>query len=534
MNAYYVSFRFKLYHSACPPHTMQHHTQYQHYIPQFILRNFSHPYWPPKNKGPRKNDGPRPKKGIMRGQKVLNIVDLASDEPQVREVPVSRWFGQENMYSNAENAIKSHKNIEVELSKLESRTAIILQKVSKAQASGELGLWLDRSERDLLRKFLFIMKYRGPGFFGKYFAGDPQSYQWDDKNLLRWYMEEHGFTDPRDVWLHNLQGILDLKMDAEGKWKMKLPEMIFPTDAQMFIHHVQSSYTAFCTPREADDEFILTDQCYNLMEGPICETNNAVTGEDLGAMYLTFHEFGPVSPKLIIVLRSFVLPEMVEDANPEIKTFRETILQTAAVQFPYPERVKSVLADLPVAKATNSYSRIVNGRLEPEPGMAEKPARSDKFCFRFWPIERRHVNIINSIFLDNILYCNSLAFCSTPSFTRTLEAYMTSNVHGFKRVGVGELHAKIGRRECLQKLSLLLRTLGSDITPCWHENEGARTPSATRSLDDTWIKMMSVLFKKVGGHSPDHNSAAFFSTYNTLGTKPKTKNPFRLLANRLR
>jgi hypothetical protein len=107
------------------------------------------------------------------GDKVLNIVDLVSDEPQLREVPVSRWFGQENMYNDATDAIESQKNIEKELSNLEARTAEILQKVKKAHEKGEQEIYLDRSERDRLRKFLFIMKYRGPGFFGKYTSGDP-------------------------------------------------------------------------------------------------------------------------------------------------------------------------------------------------------------------------------------------------------------------------------------------------------------------------------------------------------------------------
>lgn len=460
---------------------------------------------------------------MRRGEKVLNIVDLTSDEPEVREAPVSRWFGQDNMYSDADNAIKSHKNIEAELSKLESRTAVVLQKVKKAHENGEPGIWLDRSERNLLRKFLFIMKYREPGFSGKYFSGDRHSYTWEDKNLLDAYMAERGFTDPRDVWLHNLRAILDLKMDAEGEWAEKLPELMFRPDALMFICHVQTSYTAFCTPIEADDEFILTDNCYNIMEGPICETTQAVTGENLGSMYLCFHEFGPISAKLIIVLRSALLPNKLEDANPKVKNAREMLLEGAAVQFSKTENVKSILADLPVAKATNSYTRIVNDQLELEPGASAKPHGKDRFCFRFWPIERRHVDIINSIFLDNTLRCTSVAFRSVPSFTRTLETYLTADCHGFKKVGVGELHARTGRRECLQKLSLVLKALGSDVAPLWHEDEGARTSHSLMSLDDVWIDMIKILLGRGVEFSPGTDSSAFFSTYNSLGTKSRDK-----------
>jgi hypothetical protein len=103
----------------------------------------------------------------------------------------------------------------------------------------------------------------------------------------------------------------------------------------------------------------------------------------------------------------------------------------AATQFPN-RKVKSILADLPVAKATNTYTRVVNGRLELAPGESGTPRSKDRFCFRFWPISTKHVDTINSIFLDNLLRCNSIVFGSTPPFRRTLEAYMTTRAHGFK------------------------------------------------------------------------------------------------------
>lgn len=263
--------------------------------------------------------------------------------------------------------------------------------------------------------------YRGPGYYEKYLSGDHNSYQHEDKNLLRSYMAEKGFENPRDVWLHNLRAILDLDMDAEGRWMEKLPEAMFPADAAMFKFHVQSSYTAFCTPKEEEDEFILTDRCYNLFEGPIHDSTIAATGEDAGPLYMCFHKFCPISPRLIIVLRSCALPEALGDANHKIRDARRTLLEAAATQFPNPENVKSILADLPVTKAMNSSVRVINGQLELAPGETGKPRNNDKFSFRFWPIERRHVDIINSIFLDSILHCKSVVFHTVPSFTRTLE-----------------------------------------------------------------------------------------------------------------
>ena len=86
-------------------YTMQPNLQYQHYIPPFIPRNFSHPFKPPKRKGSQKHDDSPREKRIRKGDKALNIVDNASDEPQICEVPVTRWFGQENLYNDAAHTI---------------------------------------------------------------------------------------------------------------------------------------------------------------------------------------------------------------------------------------------------------------------------------------------------------------------------------------------------------------------------------------------------------------------------------------------
>lgn len=491
---------------------MQLQEQYQHYIPQFILRNFSHRYKPPRGDGTQKQRGSVQSKRMRRNDNVLNVVDLASEKPQIRETLVSRWFGQVDMYNDAADAINSKKSVEAELAKLEARTAEILQKVRKAHENGDKGIALNRLERDRLRKFLFIMKYRGPMFYGKYISKDLSGYQAEDKNLLRSYMTEKGFASPRDVWLHNLRAILDLEMDAKGEWMTKLQETMFPVDAAMFVHHVQGSYMAFCTPNKEDDEFILTDQCYNVFEGPTHETISVLTGEYLGSLYLSFHEFGPISPRLIIVLRSFVLPERLEDANPRIRDARRTYLEATAVQFPNFEKIKSILADLPIAKAMNSYARVVNGRLELAPGETGQPRSSDRFDFLFWPIKRKHVDIINSIFFDNVLRCKSIVFRSVLPFTWTLEAYMTTRDYGFKTLGVGEHGASTSRRICLEKLSAVLKSLGSDKTPVWHDDEEARQQGHVSSVDDIWLDMFKLSYKqfKLEGFP-------FFKLYSMLG-----------------
>ncbi|OBT57544.1 hypothetical protein VE04_02968 [Pseudogymnoascus sp. 24MN13] len=462
--------------------------QYQHYIPQFLLKNFAHLYQPPKGYQARRKNHRR----MYRGDKVLNVVDLTSDEPQLIEAPVSRWFGQVEMYSDT---MKPTKEVEELLSRLECQTAVILQKVKKAHENGDAGICLTRVERNKLRKFLFIMKYRGPGFFEKYFSKNPQAYISEDKHLLRDYMAKKGFITPRDVWLHNLRAILNLDMDANGKWIERLPDLMFPADAAMFIFHATHSYITFCTPAEMSDEFILTDQCYNLFEGPTHNSFCAKTGDYIGDTYLCFHEFGPVSPRLMIILRSNILPEALEDKDSKVRKARQRMLFAAAAQFPNPESVRSILEDLPVAKAMNSYSRVVNSRLELAPGESGTPHFKDKFTFRFWPISTKHMNIINSIFLDNLLSCNSIVFGSEIPFRQTLEAYMTTQTHGFKNIGVGEYGAKTTRLSCLEKLAIVLKKLGVENVPTFCDETREENKPVIRSLDDDWIEVFKRLFE---------------------------------------
>lgn len=489
--------------------------QYQHYIPQFLLRNFSHPYQPPKGHGPKKKKQRRLKMGKNKGDKVLNVVDLTLDEPQLIEAPVSRWFGQGEMYSDVFDTIKGKKDVEQELSKLESQTAVILQKVKKAHENGDAGICLTRVERNKLRKFLFIMKYRGPGFFEKYVSEDPQAYTSEDKHLLKDYMAEKGFATPRDVWLHNLRAILSLDMDAEGKWMTRLSDLMFPADATMFIFHAQHSYIAFCTPAKNDEEFILTDQGYNLFEGPTHNTFCVETGDYMGETYLCFHEFAPVSPRLIIILRSNTLPEALEDKDSKVKKARQRMLDAASAQFPEPENVKSILEDLPVAKAMNSYAIVVNSRLELAPGESGTPQCRDTFTFRFWPISTNHMNIINSIFLDNLLHCNSIVFRSRIPFRQTLEAYMNTQVHGFKKIGVGEYGAKTTRLACLNKLSTVLEKLGVEKVPIFCDETGEGNKPFRCSLDDQWLEVFKRMFE--GAEEFFDSSEPFWQTYRLLG-----------------
>jgi hypothetical protein len=164
----------------------------------------------------------------------------------------------------------------------------------------------------------------------------------------------------------------------------------------------------------------------------------------------------------------------------------------------------------------NSYSRVVNSRLEHTPGESGTPQSRDRFTFRFWPISTNHVNIINSIFLDNLLRCNSIVFRSRIPFQQTLEAYMTTQVHGFKKIDVGEYGAKTTRLACLQKLAIVLKKLGVENVPIFSNETGNGSKPFIRSLDDDWLEVFKIMFEGTE-ESFDRSEALFWQTYRLLG-----------------
>lgn len=70
-----------------------------------------------------------------------------------------------------------------------------------------------RAELDNLRKFLFLMKYRNSGMFGRYNHGHIDDYQADYCERMSQYMILKGFSKPRDVWFNNMREFLDLEID---------------------------------------------------------------------------------------------------------------------------------------------------------------------------------------------------------------------------------------------------------------------------------------------------------------------------------
>ncbi|KAI0540544.1 hypothetical protein GGR58DRAFT_460921 [Xylaria digitata] len=436
--------------------------EYQHFVPQFILRNFAHKYTGPQ----RSKKGKNKKMGdsIFRGELVVNNVNLRADPFVIEETKVKRILGQYDMYQDTALPAAQQRQMETMLGKLEAHASTIFRKITKAFEAGDPSVWLPREERNTIRKFLFILKYRGSSFHRRFYHETLDQYDANDKSRLQIYMEENGFKRPVDVWFHNLKTIINQNMNTEN-WHCELAEKMYSDDAAWFFMHSEMMYMAICTPSEEGGEFVLTDNSYNVFEGPNTFTQDS-TGKFVDSRWANFHEFAPLSPKLMIILRNLSLPIPEEDIDPEIKAWREALFKEAVDDF-YETVTKSNLADLPIRKARNSYSEIVNGQVRLLPGEDGTKRKTHKFCFQFFPVSMEHVNKINHILFDNAYRCTNIVFGSKDTFLKTLEWYMTYPSALGKLVTSDDGDE---RRKLLVNLGALMKSLGSTHEPVWTES----------------------------------------------------------------
>ena len=73
-----------------------------------------------------------------------------------------------------------------------------------------------------------------------------------------------------------------------------------------------------CTPAKILDEFIITENAFNNHEGPDGFFKKPATSDSTQSFHTEFHMFAPISPKLMIVLRSSLLPSPGESKTKQM------------------------------------------------------------------------------------------------------------------------------------------------------------------------------------------------------------------------
>lgn len=88
-------------------------------------------------------------------------------------------------------------------------------------------------------------------------------------------------------------------------------------------------FVAICTPSDPQDDFIVPNNCYNVLKGPNRVPINPETGPSEELAWTSFHEFASISPKLMIVLRSSLLLSSDEVFRPSEKAARDRMWSLA-------------------------------------------------------------------------------------------------------------------------------------------------------------------------------------------------------------
>ncbi|KAJ5757568.1 uncharacterized protein N7511_006262 [Penicillium nucicola] len=446
---------------------MKQSKQNHHFIPRFILRNFVPQTQPPASPA---GDVESTKGNKRRGRDFLvNKIDL--ERCVLSQRPVSTEFSLVDLYRDP-GFYDNPYHLEKKLSNLESQASEIIRRASNLFSQG-LTLELNRIELDRLRKFLFLMKYRSSGMFDRYNHDQTHQYEADDRERMLIYMQSRGFTRPRDVWFDNLRRFLDVDMDPARAWIDTLKTQIYPDDAMMMGIHLIWSFLAFCEPMDPKDEFLLTENAYSIFEGPSTTKYNVITQKVEAICYTEYHNFAPISPRLIIVLRSHLLDS--EGQSSEL--FRETRKQfAAAVQSQHlnPDKAGSILHDLPVRQCGHVYTA---SNITSRASFRE----TDRFRFQCFKLSTHHTTIINNLFLEEAYITSSIVYHSQESLKLTLEDYFKAETDGMKVIhDPGE-----NRYRYLIALEKISRDLGSSAS-C-RMNVLDRSPSPPRVLMSSFV-----------------------------------------------
>lgn len=184
-----------------------------HYIPQFVLRNFSDD-----------NDNKI---------KVLDLINFNAEQKNVKKA-----FSQNNFYDLNEDLSEDPKKLEKLFGeKIESKMGLIIKKVNDSSESFELS----RDELEVIKKYITIQRYRNPinqSYYNESFKGDK----------LSKYSIGDG-EDETDFWKREMLFIL------ENDWDTIIKQTEF-VGVKMVTDQIYSEYITFFTTNE---EFIISD-----------------------------------------------------------------------------------------------------------------------------------------------------------------------------------------------------------------------------------------------------------------------------------
>lgn len=294
---------------------------------------------------------------------------------QFKQGDVGDTFGIVDLYRDFNEANRDQHELEKRLSTPEHDASEIFRTVIKMCDAEKKEVQLLRKDRNLLRRFLFIMMYRNSSF-ARRFEKSREDYDSNDRESMLAYMDDKGFQTPKDVWFANIRAFLEVDLTKDSPDLLKdITQRAYPMDANWFFVHMEIFFLAFCTPKKTGDEFLLTQNSYSVFEGP-----------SSAGIWTDYHRFAPVSPKIMIVLRSCLLPSAGVGEGDDAKQMLLDWMKSMHID---PYTAGSFLEDIQITRARNNYSRVVNGRVELLPTRMSRDKHI--YYFPFFPLDHDHV-----------------------------------------------------------------------------------------------------------------------------------------------
>ena len=363
--------------------------------------------------------------------------------------------------------------IEIALGGLEQRVSKVIEVIENDFFGGKQVTVVARPQKDLLRKFIFIMAYRNRKFHER-FGGEEDDYDSNDRAELLAYMHDKGIKALKEVWLNNIRAFIDVDLGQEPDcWLGWLMNNAYPSDARWFWKNMTTSYLCFCTPKDTDEEFVLTQNAYGIFEGPCSHQ-----------AWTDWHNFAPVNHRLVIVSRNQCfggIPNLPANLDKELTKMQHKAIEAMTSIYEDPAKAHSWLEDLPVSRPVPSCwrpRRSSNGRPLPY-----RFAPEDTFTFKFFALPSTFLQRMNAHFLEEAIMTDTIVYKSPMALRKALESYVEMekpglkiavdnprekgpeiwcvDYTGVKRIGDGP---EYNRQAYLNMLERIARSLGSDCT----------------------------------------------------------------------
>lgn len=387
--------------------------QYQHYVPNFILRQFSTNYVRPEeaNYADKKQfEEAKNKASKKAGVDTINFKDGFA-KGNLDRSSCNNTFGLPAMYND---------DIEAKLSKLEKWASEIIYAIIADFTRGEKVTVLSKTQSTVLRKFIATMAYRNrdiSDLYGRHWSDLNK----DDRGPINDYMVENNIETPRDVWLKTLEAFIDMDLSLpRDEWLSWLVKNTAPGHARTYCERMYDASLYICTPDDVMDEFLLTQNAYALAEGFVTSTG--------GQEFL--HNFFSISSRLMIVSRH--------------KSYGELSTTTASVTDDGVTTQGRCLAQVDLTSKDRDLcqSWLRDMQLSPprpastptHDGVGNPCTQSGGTDFPFNYISGVFVQRINIMFLEEAIFSDTIVYKSSAGVQRALEAYLETDQPGFKLV----------------------------------------------------------------------------------------------------